>query len=169
MHPTKPLGSVSLVILLAMVKNCFSQGIIKKKFEALQIGQNIIFSTKENFQIKEKFHCFLQCSQHDSCVALELDGMICTIFLQTSNVKVVNSLGVAEEPVKRWMKLPKIKYASCVPPFQDEGQYCFLIVTERTTWQNAKTECLAHEGGVQLAELESQNVNNFICSSQFTV
>ncbi len=50
---------------------------------------------------------------------------------------------------------------ACLPPFQMEGQFCFLLGRDRLMWEAASSNCSAFEGDVILAELNNQDVNPF--------
>ncbi len=152
---------LSLVILLSLVENVCLQEIIKRNFEALHVGDQISFSIQQHIHVRKKFQCFLQCSLQDSCVALQLDGFVCSMFSQIQSFQNVVSMIVFDPSMKIWIKKAIPKASACLSPFLQEGQHCFLLITVAQTWDDAKSNCSGYEGEVQLAELDSQNVSFF--------
>ncbi len=117
----KLIGShLSVFIFFSLVQNTSLQGIANRQFKFLQMGYSISFSEEQQIHTGKKLQCFLQCSQIDYCVAVQLSNKICTIFLESEqNTQFVR---ITNTTVKVWVRISKAEKYTCLPPFQLERQ-----------------------------------------------
>ncbi len=95
--------------------NAHFQGVVSDDFALLPTQESITFTTQKNFRSSNSFQCYFQCSKDTDCVAVQMVGVMCSLFVLNINEYPRISTNRTEADRKIWTKVSTNEYFLAPP------------------------------------------------------